>query len=149
MPVLLGSALRNRGVPALLDAVVAYLPSPKEKGAIVGRDLKTNEELAFPPEPDAALGALVFKTVHYPTGDLSFVRVYSGTFSSGEALYNPRLNRNERIGRLYLVHAKSRELSGLSATYRDFSWWGGGPFKITCCDPDRREPFIGARRSRR
>lgn len=109
VPVLLGSALRNRGVPALLDAVVAYLPSPRDKGAVVGHDMKTNEELAFPPEPDADLGALVFKTVHYPTGDLSFVRVYSGTFKAGEALYNPRLNKMERIGRLYLVHAKSRE----------------------------------------
>ena len=109
VPVLLGSALRNRGVPALLDAVVAYLPSPKDKGAIPGHDLKTNDDLSFPPEPDAELGALVFKTVHYPTGDLSFVRVYSGTFKSGEALYNPRLNKMERIGRLYLVHAKSRE----------------------------------------
>ncbi len=109
VPVLLGSALRNRGVPAILDAVVAYLPSPADKGAVVGKDPRTSQELAFPPQPDAELGALVFKTVHYPTGDLSFIRVYSGSFESGEALYNPRLNKMERIGRLYLVHAKSRE----------------------------------------
>ncbi len=109
VPVFLGSALRNRGVPALLDAVVDYLPNPLDKGAVQGRDPATDEPRAYPPEPDADLGALVFKTVHYSTGDLTFVRVYSGTFESGEGLYNPRLKRHERIGRLYQVHAKSRE----------------------------------------
>ncbi len=109
VPVLLGAALRNRGVPALLDSIIEYLPSPADEGAVVGHCPSTDDEISFPANSAAELGALVFKTVHYPTGDLTFVRVYSGSFKSGESLYNPRLRRNERIGRLFLVHAASRE----------------------------------------
>jgi elongation factor G len=109
VPCLLGSALRNRGVPALLDAVVDYLPSPLDRGAVRGRDPFTQEEKAFEPCPEAPLGALVFKTVHFSTGDLTFVRIYSGSFEVGDGLYNSRLGRHERVGRLFLMHANSRE----------------------------------------
>lgn len=110
VPVLCGSALRNRGVPSLLDAVVDYLPSPTDKGAIVGHHPNSEEdERSFLPVPDAPLGSLVFKTVHFSTGDLTFVRVYSGTFKSGDQLYNPRLGKTERVGRLFLVHADDKE----------------------------------------
>lgn len=109
VPVLLGSALRNRGVPLLLDAVVEYLPSPEDIGSVPGVRPKTGEEASFPPVADAPLGAIVFKTVHYSTGDLTFVRVYSGTIESGQAVFNVRLGRHERVGRLFQVHAASRE----------------------------------------
>ncbi|HVR74146.1 MAG TPA: elongation factor G [Planctomycetota bacterium] len=109
VPCMCGAALRNVGVPPLLTAVVDYLPSPIDKGAVAGRDPRTQEPLSFEPSPDAPLGAVVFKTVHFSTGDLTFVRLYSGTFASGDALYNPRLGKTERVGRLFMVHAASRE----------------------------------------
>jgi elongation factor G len=109
VPCLLGSALRNRGIPALLDAVVEYLPSPLDKGAMQGTDPRTGGRAAFDPDPEAPLGAIVFKTVHFSTGDLTFLRVYSGTLESGAAVYNSRLGRTERAGRLFVVHAASRD----------------------------------------
>ena len=109
VPAMLGSALRNRGIPALLDAVVEYLPSPLDRGAVEGHDPSTEEVISFEPSKEAPLGALVFKTVHFSTGDLTFVRVYSGSFGVGDGLYNPRLRRHERVGRLFLMHAGSRE----------------------------------------
>jgi elongation factor G len=109
VPCLLGSALKNCGVPTLLSAVVDYLPSPAERGAVPGRDPRTSEEISFDPDPDAPLGAVVFKTVHFSTGDLTFVRLYSGSFGVGDALFNPRLRRTERVGRLFLMHAAARE----------------------------------------
>ena len=109
VPAMLGSALRNRGVPSLLDAVVAYLPNPLDKGEIEGIHPKTEDKVTFEPSPDAAFSAIVFKTIHFSTGDLTFVRVYSGVLESGNGYYNPRLGRHERVGRLFLVHAGSRE----------------------------------------
>jgi elongation factor G len=109
VPCMLGSALRNRGVPALLDAVNAYLPNPVERGAVAGVRPGTEEEVAFEPDPEAPLGAIAFKTVHFSTGDLTFVRLYSGSFEAGEGLYNPRLGKHERVGRIFLMHAGSKE----------------------------------------
>jgi elongation factor G len=109
VPCLCGAALRNIGIPPLLTAVVDYLPSPIDKGAVPGHDPRTGKPVAFDPSPEAPLGAVVFKTVHFPTGDLTFVRLYSGSFSGGDALYNPRLGKTERVGRLFMVHAASRE----------------------------------------
>jgi len=109
VPVLLGSALRNRGVPLLLDSVVAYLPSPLDNGAAAGTDPRSGEAVSFGPDPDGPLSAMIFKTIHFTTGDLTFLRVYSGTLISGKGFYNPRLGKHERVGRLFLVHAGSRE----------------------------------------
>ena len=109
VPVLLGSALHNRGVPALLDAAVDYLPNPLDKGAVEGTVPKTEEAIAFKPDPAEPLGALVFKTVHYSTGDLTFIRIFSGTLHAGKAAFNPRLGKHERVGQIYRVHAGARE----------------------------------------
>jgi elongation factor G len=109
VPSLLGSALRNRGVPMLLDCVVEYLPSPRDIGPVPGQRPRTGEEVAFEPEATAPLGAIVFKTVHFTTGDLTFVRVYSGTLEAGMAVFNARVGRHERVGRLFHMHAASRE----------------------------------------
>lgn len=109
VPCLCGAALRNIGIPSLLTAVVDFLPSPIDKGAVQGHEPRTGKPVAFEPSPDAPLGAVVFKTVHFPTGDLTFVRLYSGSFSAGDALFNPRMGRTERVGRLFMVHAASRE----------------------------------------
>ena len=109
VPVLLGSALHNRGVPALLDAAVDYLPNPLDKGAVEGVVPKTEEAIAFKPDAAEPLGALVFKTVHYSTGDLTFIRIFSGTLHAGKAAFNPRLGKHERVGQIYRVHAGARE----------------------------------------
>ena len=109
VPVLLGSALHNRGVPALLDAAIDYLPNPLDKGAVEGTVPKTEEAIAFKPDPAEPLGALVFKTVHYSTGDLTFIRIFSGTLHAGKAAFNPRLGKHERVGQIYRVHAGARE----------------------------------------
>lgn len=109
VPVLLGSALHNRGVPALLDAAVDYLPNPLDVGAVEGATPKTEEPISFEPDAAAPLGAIVFKTVHYSTGDLTFIRVFSGTLHAGKGAFNPRLGKHERVGQIYRIHAGSRE----------------------------------------
>ena len=109
VPVLLGAALHNRGVPALLYAAVDYLPNPLDKGAVEGVGPKTEEAIAFKPDAAEPLGALVFKTVHYSTGDLTFIRIFSGTLHAGKAAFNPRLGKHERVGQIYRVHAGARE----------------------------------------
>ena len=108
VPVLLGSALHNKGIPALLDAVVDYLPNPLDKGAVEGTVPKTEEPIAFEPDSAAPLGAIVFKTVHYSTGDLTFIRVFSGTLHAGKGTFNPQLGKHERVGQIYRIHAGSR-----------------------------------------
>ncbi|MEC8896448.1 MAG: elongation factor G, partial [Planctomycetota bacterium] len=109
VPVLLGSALHNRGVPALLDAAVDYLPNPLDMGAVEGAVPKTEEPISFAPDSAEPLGAIVFKTVHYSTGDLTFIRVFSGTLHAGKGAFNPRLGKHERVGQIYRIHAGSRE----------------------------------------
>jgi elongation factor G len=109
VPAMCGAALRNVGIPSLLTAITQYLPSPLDRGSMEGHEPNSDKPRAFAPEPSAPLGALVFKTVHFSTGDLTFLRLYSGSFSQGDALYNPRLGKTERVGRLFTVHASSRE----------------------------------------
>ncbi|MFN0206786.1 MAG: elongation factor G [Planctomycetota bacterium] len=115
-PVLCGSALKKKGINFLLDAIVDYLPSPLDIGGIKGRhphkkDAETNEliEIARQPLPTEPLCLLAFKTISDKNGDLTFVRVYSGTLASGAQLSNPRLRRTERIGRIVKMHASDRE----------------------------------------
>ena len=110
-PVLAGSALRNKGVQPLLDAVVTYLPSPLEVPPVVAHDVSdtevTYERAASDDEP---LTALAFKVVSDPfVGRLVFFRVYSGVVRSGERVLNTGRNRRERFGRLLRMHADSRE----------------------------------------
>jgi elongation factor G len=108
-PVLCGSAFKNKGVQPLLDAVVDYLPSPIDRGAIKGIDYKTGEETERKPGDDQPLALLAFKIMDDPFGVLTFARVYSGRFEKGVALLNSSREKNERVGRMVLMHANNRE----------------------------------------
>ncbi|MGY2895391.1 elongation factor G [Deinococcus sp. UYEF24] len=109
-PVLCGSALKNKGVQLLLDAVVDYLPSPLEVPAIRGTLEDSEETRDFPADPDGKLAALAFKIMADPyVGRLTFVRIYSGTLSSGSYVFNASKGKRERVGRLLRMHANSRE----------------------------------------
>jgi elongation factor G len=110
VPVLCGSAFKNKGVQPLLDAVVDYLPSPLDVPAIKAIDVKTEEEVARPPSDDAPLSMLAFKIMNDPfVGSLTFCRIYSGKVESGQTLSNTVKDKKERIGRMLLMHANHRE----------------------------------------
>ena len=108
-PVVAGAALKNKGVRFVLDAVLDFLPSPVEIPEIEGEDPATGELLTRRPQRDDPVAVMAFKTVAEPTGDLTFVRVYSGVLEKGAKLLNPRTGRKERIGRLVRIHANKRE----------------------------------------
>ncbi len=109
-PVLCGSALRNKGIQPLLDAVVDYLPAPVDVPPVVGVSPKTGEALERPPDDDAPFAALAFKIVSDPyVGRLAYFRVYSGKVATGSTVYNPTRGERERIGRLLRMHANHRE----------------------------------------
>tara|TARA_B110001450_G_scaffold251558_1_gene271863 strand:+ start:2979 stop:5084 length:2106 start_codon:yes stop_codon:yes gene_type:complete len=109
VPVLGGSAFKNKGVQAMLDAVVDYLPSPTEVKAIEG-ELDNGERAVRSAEDDAPFSALAFKIATDPfVGSLTFMRVYSGTLDSGTAVYNSVKSKRERIGRMVQMHSNSRE----------------------------------------
>ncbi|MFI6575347.1 elongation factor G [Nocardiopsis sp. NPDC050513] len=110
-PVLCGSAFRNKGVQPLLDAVVRYLPSPVETGAVRGhRPDDPGAAVTREPTEDAPLAALAFKISGDPhLGRLTFVRVYSGRLDAGARVHNPVKGGRERIGKVYRVHADKRE----------------------------------------
>jgi elongation factor G len=108
-PVLCGSAFKNKGVQPLLDAVVAYLPSPMDRGAIRGVDYKTGEDTERKPGDNEPLSVLAFKIMDDPYGILTFARIYSGTLAKGQALLNSSRDKNERVGRMVLMHANNRE----------------------------------------
>ena len=108
-PVLCGSAFKNKGVQPLLDAVVAYLPSPVDRGAIKAVDYKTGEDTERKPSDNEPLSILAFKIMDDPYGILTFARIYSGTLGKGQALLNSNRDKNERVGRMVLMHANNRE----------------------------------------
>ena len=113
VPVLCGSAFKNKGVQPLIDAVVDYLPSPSDIPAVIGTAPDAPENSATesrPADDDAPFSALVFKIMTDPfVGQLAFIRVYSGVMASGVTIYNPRQRRKERVGRLLKMHANKRE----------------------------------------
>ena len=110
IPILCGTALRNKGVQPLLDAAVRYLPSPLDIPPVEGLDPDTGETISRPPDEKAPFTGLVFKIVTDPfVGRLAYVRVYSGKLLSGETVYNPTRGRRERIGRIVRMHADKRE----------------------------------------
>ncbi len=109
-PVLCGTALKNKGVQPLLDAVVDYLPSPVEVPAVAGTDPKTHEELHRGPDKDEPFSALAFKVVADPyVGRLVYFRVYSGVARQGAMVMNTTRGQRERLGRILRMHANRRE----------------------------------------
>jgi elongation factor G len=110
VPVLCGTALRNKGIQPLLDAVVEYLPSPVDMPPVVGVSPRTGEREERPARDDAPFSALAFKIVSDPyIGRLAYLRVYSGVARTGDAIYNANQDRKDRLGRLVLMHANRRE----------------------------------------
>jgi elongation factor G len=109
IPVLCGSAFRNKGVQPLLDAIIDYLPSPLDIPPVKGVDLR-GQELTFSANNGHPLSALAFKIMNDPyTGQLTFFRIYSGSLRSGDSVFNPVKGKRERIGRLVKMHANKRE----------------------------------------
>ena len=109
-PVLAGSALKHKGVRFMLDAVVDYLPSPLDIPAVEALDPHDEEKTIIRKADESEpMSLMAFKTVSEPTGDLTFVRVYSGVLEKGTRVLNPRTRKNERIGRLLRIHANKRE----------------------------------------
>ncbi|MGE4351354.1 MAG: elongation factor G [Bdellovibrionales bacterium] len=110
VPILTGSAFKNKGVQPMLDAVVDYLPSPVDIGAVHGFDVDTHEEMMREPTDSAPLSALAFKIMTDPfVGSLTFTRVYSGIIESGSYVLNSINGKRERIGRMLLMHSNNRE----------------------------------------
>ncbi|MEA3301890.1 MAG: elongation factor G [Pseudomonadota bacterium] len=110
-PMYCGSAFKNKGVQAMLDGVIEYLPAPDDVAAITGHlDDKDESVAERPASDDAPFAALAFKIATDPfVGTLSFFRVYSGTLKSGEFVYNPVKGKKERVGRILQMHANTRE----------------------------------------
>jgi elongation factor G len=110
VPVLCGSAYKNKGVQLLLDAVVDYLPSPADIGAVKGVHPDTHEPLERRPSDDEPICALAFKIQNDPfVGKLTYVRVYSGKINKGSYIYNATKDTRERVGRILQMHANRRE----------------------------------------
>ena len=109
VPVLCGSAFKNKGVQQMLDCVVDYLPSPLDIPAAEGTNLKGDEKMTRAADEQAPFAALAFKIVADPFGKLTYFRVYSGKVAKGEELYNSVKEKRERVGRLLLMHANQRE----------------------------------------
>ena len=110
VPILCGSAFKNKGVQPMLDAVVDYLPSPLDVPPMKGIDFKTGGEATRAPSDDAPLSMLAFKIMNDPfVGSLTFCRIYSGKVETGTTLLNTVKDKKERIGRMLLMHANHRE----------------------------------------
>jgi elongation factor G len=110
VPALCGSAFKNKGVQAMLDAVVRYMPSPLDVPAIEGVNSEGEREGKRPADDDEPFAALAFKIATDPfVGSLTFFRVYSGVLKAGDAVYNSVRDKKERIGRVLQMHANSRE----------------------------------------
>ncbi|MCY2958684.1 MAG: elongation factor G [Planctomycetota bacterium] len=128
VPVLCGAAQKNFGIHPLLDAVVDLLPSPLDLPPVKGRDPEIGDEVLRPCAADAPFAALAFKLQALPHGDLTFVRIYSGSVEPGASLWNPRTRKFERVARILRMHAQAGEavarasagdivaLTGLKAT---------------------------------
>ncbi len=110
VPVLCGTAYKNKGVQILLDAVLDYMPAPTDVVAIKGIDPDAEEEVERPADDSGPFAALAFKIMTDPfVGKLTFFRVYSGTLDSGSYVFNSTKNKKERIGRILQMHANKRE----------------------------------------
>ena len=106
VPACCGSSFKNKGVQFLLDAVMRYLPSPLDKGAVTGTDPRTGDEITRKPSADEPFCALVFKIATDPfVGRLAFLRAYSGHLDAGSYVFNTRTGKKERVARLYQMHS--------------------------------------------
>ena len=143
VPVYCGSAFKNKGVQALLDGVIDFMPSPLDVPAIQGEEPDSGEPLYRHPDDDEPFSALAFKVATDPyAGQLTFMRCYSGSLSSGATLNNPQKNKKERIGRLLQMHSNERkELSEVYAgdIFAAVGLKGTGTGE-TLCDP--KNPVI-------
>ena len=141
VPVLLGSAFKNKGVQPLLDAVIDYLPAPTDVAAIKGVKAGGDDEIERKSSDDEPFAALAFKIMNDPfVGSLTFIRIYSGVLESGTSIMNTVKDKRERVGRMLLMHSNSREdikearagdilaLAGLKDTTTG----------DTLCDPDNQ-----------
>ncbi len=155
MPVMCGSAFKNKGVQAVLDAVCAFMPSPLDIDAIKGVNPDTEEEELRKPDPDEPFAALAFKIATDPyVGRLAFIRAYSGVLDAGSYVLNTRSGKKERISRLYQMHSNKQnpidkvEAGDIAAAvgFKDLKTGD------TICDPDKPivlesmtfpEPVIG------
>ena len=110
-PVLCGAAYKNKGIQLLLDAIVDYLPSPTDKGAVIAHDPDDEEKtIQRQPSLNEPFSALAFKLINDPyVGQQTFIRIFSGKLSSGMSLYNVNKSKNERVGRIFRIKAKERE----------------------------------------
>ena len=109
VPVLCGSALRNKGIQPLLDAIVRFLPSPIEVPPIKGINPETGDTVTCKSSDTAPLAALIFKVSMMEGRKLSFVRVYSGRLKAGDDIYNPALKKTEKLSRILRMHANKRD----------------------------------------
>jgi len=109
IPVICGSAFKNKGVQTLLDSVIAFLPSPVDKGSVTGTDPRNDEEITREPDDEAPMAALAFKIATDPfVGRLCFLRIYSGVLKAGDTVLNVRTGKRERINRLFQMHANKQ-----------------------------------------
>ncbi len=109
VPVFCGSARRNIGVQPIIDAVIAYLPSPRDAGEVTGKSPKSGADVAFKPEPSEPFSGLVFKVRANPSADLYFLRTYSGVLKSNAKIYVPRTQQMVRLKRLLRIYAQHTE----------------------------------------
>ena len=110
VPITTGSAFKNKGVQPLLDAVIDYLPSPKDIGSIEATKINSEEKLEMKFDDNEPFSALAFKVANDPfVGSLTFIRIYSGKIQAGTSVYNSSKEKTERVGRMLLMHANSRE----------------------------------------
>ncbi len=140
VPVLCGSAFKNKGVQPLLDAIVDYLPSPVDLPPVRGTDPKTGEEVLREPADDQPIAALAFKIMTDPfVGTLTFARVYAGTIRGGSYVWNSTKGKRERIGRILLMHANQREevKEAYAGDIVAFVGLKDTTTGDTLCDPDR------------
>ncbi len=109
-PVLCGTAFKNKGVQQILDAIVAWMPSPIDRGMIKGHAINSDETIELAPSDDSPLSALAFKIMTDPyVGKLTFIRIYSGTLAKGTAILNTTKDKRERVSRLLEMHANQRK----------------------------------------
>ena len=131
VPITTGSAFKNKGVQPLLDAVVDYLPSPMDIGSIEGTPLGTEDKVTMKFGDTEPFSALAFKVANDPfVGSLTFIRIYSGTIKTGTSVYNSSKEKTERVGRMLLMHANSRE-DTKEATTGDIVALAGLKFTVT------------------